>query len=73
MQRLSVISVMALLAIGCVLAGAVFIHPLTAAPSPTSSPSTQGAAPPTASNSTLLTQPPATQSGGDDGGGGGDH
>ena len=74
MQRLSKISVAVLLAIGCVIAGAVFIHPQSAAPSHASSPTSQGTPPttqPASSNGTLLTQPPAAQTG-DDGGGGTD-
>ena len=70
MQRLSVVSLAALLAIGGVLAFVTLIHPISAAPSqnaPTGS--SLGANTSTASNSTLLSQPPTSLTGGDDGGG----
>ncbi|MDG7008983.1 MAG: hypothetical protein JRN06_12280 [Nitrososphaerota archaeon] len=71
MHRLSLISLAALVAVGGILAFAVFVHPALL-----SSPAQPQAGPPVTgssgagSNSTLLSQPPASQTGGDDGGGG---
>lgn len=69
-QKLSVVSMGALLVVGCVLALAIFVHPISTAlqanPSPAGSATAGNAA--TGSNSTLLTQPPPTSGTGDDGG-----
>ncbi|MDE1857984.1 MAG: hypothetical protein KGI26_02815 [Thaumarchaeota archaeon] len=69
MHKLSLMSLVALMAVGGILALAVFVHPaLLSSPvqsqSGPSPPLTNGAG----SNSTLLTQPPVSQGGGDDGG-----
>ncbi|MDG6991111.1 MAG: hypothetical protein JRM99_06780 [Nitrososphaerota archaeon] len=70
MHRLSLISLVALVAVGGILAATVFVHPasLFSPAQSQTAPQAPGATG-TGSNSTLLSQPPASQTGGDDGGG----
>lgn len=71
MHKLSVISLAALVAVGAILAFAVFVHPAAlASPAQSQSTSHPSGSNGTGSNSTLLTQPPTSQAGGDDDGGG---
>ena len=72
MQKLSVVSMAALLAIACFLALSIFVHPNSAAPAQSPSGSSPGVTNTSGSTGGLLTQPPPTQSGGGDGGSGGD-
>ena len=70
MQKLSVVSMAALLAVACFLALSIFVHPNSAAPAQSQSGTGPAGATTTGSAGGLLTQPPPIQSGGSDDGGG---
>ena len=73
MHKLSMMSLIALVAVGGILASTLVIHPVAfASPAPSQNAAGTNLTNPGAagSNSSLLTQPPASQTGGDDDGGG---